>query len=262
MNLYFAGEEQTCTMILCPRNQSRRRHRPDAVTSVECRCSALKQRYDKASDTVRINRAAMSRGKRPVTRLKWHTKPKLRKQHVYTMPDDEQVRIVQSFGFVQKNQPRPYFKRSSTRRIEKNCFLVRQINLSTAFCQISSCYRFCRASFRTPINVPRVSSKASLNIFWTTKFSRELQRSLDKQATNMKKTDIKLYLWNICSHVATQKHQVVQLGKPRLSTGLNNLNWFKVEDTIMKSFQNWPITIIRNWITKEPFLTKDRNQSI
>ena len=202
------------------------------------------QNNDEASDTEWPNRPHTDDKIAPVTQQKGHMMPKFQKQHLYTR-DVEDERSQQSFDFVQIIRQTEKSKKFELVEVIGNLFDSTDSiahSISSDFKLAAGTAKQVREAFST--TYPEFGSNASKEKIYAQQISpnRFIYHLIVKPrfGTNRRKVP---YVQH------AQKHKVQKVGIPRLSTGLDKLNWLKVRGIITDVFHK---TLIKVTVYTQP----------
>ena len=216
----------------------------DAITdhaNVPTRCAEAKhptQNHDEASDRDWPNRPRTNKEKAPVTQQKGQIMPKLQEQHLYTR-DVEEERRQQSFDFVQivcqtENSKKIELVEVSGNLIDSTDSIAHSI--SSDFKPAAGIAKQVGEAF--PTTHPEFGSNASKEKIYAQQISpdRFIYHLIVKPRFWNKPTysSLRAALEAMLQHA--QKQEVQKISIPRLSTGLDKLNWLKVKGIITDVF--------------------------
>ena len=208
------------------------------------------QNNDRASDTERPNHSGTGEGKEPVTHLKRLTRPKPQQHHLYTQ-HDEQVRKQQIFDFVQIvcQTDNSEFRRQKKFEIVVSGNLFDSTDSIAE--SISSDFKLAARIGKQvweefPSTNPEFWSKASEEKTFEQQISpkRFIHQLLAKPRFWNKPTYSSLHTALEAMLHQVQNYKGEEISVPKLSTGLDKLNWLKVEGIITNVFLNQPINVM------------------
>ena len=209
------------------------------------------QNNDETSDTEWPNRPRTNEENAPVTQRKGHMMPKLQKQHLYTR-DVEEERSQQSFDFMQIVCHTENSKKFELVKVSGNLFDSTDSiahSISSDFKLAAGIAKQVREAF--PTTYPEFGSKASKEKIYAQQISpnRFIYHLIVKPRFWNKPTysSLRAALEAMLQHA--QKHKVQKISIPRLSTGLDKLNWLKVKGIITNVFQK---TLIKVTVYTQP----------
>ena len=198
---------------------------------------------DETSDTEWPNRPRTNEEKAPVTQQKRHMMPKLQKQHLYTR-DVEEERSQQSFDFVQIVCQTEKSKKFELVEVSGNLFDSTDSiphSISSDFKLAAGIAKQVRKTF--PTTYPEFGSKASKEKNYALPISqnRFIYHLIVKPRYWNKPTysSLRAALEAMLQHA--HEHKVQKISIPRLSTGLDKLNWLKVKGIVTDAFHKSPI---------------------
>ena len=203
------------------------------------------QNNDETSDTEWPKQPRTNEKKAPVTQRKRHRMPKLKKQHLYTQEVEEE-RSQRSFDFVQIVCQTEISKKLELVEVSGNLFDSTDSiahSISSNFKLVAGIATQVRKAF--PTTYPEFGLKESKEKNCAQQISpnRFIYHLIVKPRFHNKPTCsfLRAALEAMLQH--SQKHKVQKISIPRLSTGLDKLNWLKVKGIITDVFHKLLIKV-------------------